>query len=308
MKNILLTLLFVLSHGLIGEAQEKAQFYINEDEEKHLCGPFQLEVLQNDTTFSNWYEESIEEFNILVGEHEWVQQLENKEVDIYLGTWCGDSKNWVPKFVKLWNELGLDQSKLNFIALYDGDEKYKQGPNGEEKGLNIHRVPTFIFKENEQEVARIVESPANDLYTDLAHIALGYPSAPNYKGANYIMEVIDKKGLQELKANFKEHVNKVYRLQNGVSELNTLGYVYLRSGKVEEASMVLYMNMLCHRYNPNVYDSYAEALEVQGNDKAALQYYKTALEKEPKSEHAIERIEVLEKKLAEEVKSEKEEE
>tara|TARA_B100001109_G_scaffold255548_1_gene259176 strand:- start:3791 stop:4717 length:927 start_codon:yes stop_codon:yes gene_type:complete len=308
MKNLLYALVLVIAFNSNSYSQENSTFYTDKDGEKHLCGPFELNLLLNDTTFSNWYKESLEDYDIQVENTPWKKALEETEVDIYLGTWCGDSKNWVPKFVKLWEELGLKQEQLHFIALYDGDEKYKQSPNGEEVGKNIHRVPTFIFKKNGEEIARIVESPANDLLTDLAHISLGYPSAPNYKGANYLMNLIAEKGLKEIKNNFKEHVNKVYRLQQSSAELNTLGYVYLRSGKIDEALMVFYMNMLCYRYNPNMYDSYAEALEVQGNDKAALQYYKIALEKEPKSEHALERIEVLEKKLAEEEQDEELEE
>ena len=51
-----------------------------------------------------------------------------------MGTWCGDSKEWVPSFLKIWDQLGLDRKELTFTALYDIDERYKQGPNGEEKG------------------------------------------------------------------------------------------------------------------------------------------------------------------------------
>jgi hypothetical protein len=51
----------------------------------------------------------------------------------------------VPRFVNYWKAAGLNPSQLSFIALYDGDEEHKQGPAAEEKGLNIHRVPTFLF-------------------------------------------------------------------------------------------------------------------------------------------------------------------
>jgi len=63
-----------------------------------------------------------------------------------MGTWCGDSKKWIPSFLKAWGKLSLDRKKLKYTVLYDTDERYKQGPNGEEKGMHIHRVPTFIFK------------------------------------------------------------------------------------------------------------------------------------------------------------------
>ena len=109
-----------------------------------------------------------------------------------MGTWCGDSKKWVPRFLKLWDAYELDRSKLRFTALYDTDEKYKQDPNGEELGKKIHRVPTFIFKRDGAEFARIVESPRNDLKTDLQQIALGVSSEPNYRGATYLIDVLEK--------------------------------------------------------------------------------------------------------------------
>ena len=50
---------------------------------------------------------------------------QSSEVDIYMGTWCGD-RNYGLYFL-FWDRCD------------DSDEKYKQGPNGEEKGKNIAR-------------------------------------------------------------------------------------------------------------------------------------------------------------------------
>lgn len=287
-------------------AQNTPMTYLNEEEEKHLCGPFDLSVLTTDTTYANWYQESIDEFEIDLDEADWQEKLQDMKVDIYLGTWCGDSKNWVPKFVKLWDALELDREQLNFIALYDDDDRYKQGPNGEEKGKNIHRVPTFIFYEGEEEVARIVEHPNNDLITDVGQIALGVPSAPSYRAANYLMDCFDEMGVEGVRENFKEVVNKAYRLQSRSSEMNTLGYVYLRAGEMDKATTVFYMNTLCNRWDPNVYDSYAEALEEMGDIKTAAWYYEKAISIDPKSEHAKERLDALAEEL-EALKKEEEE-
>ena len=161
-------------------AQEHdATTYVNHRNEKHLCGVFELHELEKDTLYSSWYQDNYAAMDVAVSNASWVRELDSSTVDIYMGTWCGDSKKWVPRFVRLWDDLGLDRSQLRFIALYDSNEKYKQGPNGEEKGKNIHRVPTFIFKEKGEEFARIVESPRNDLITDLKQIATGTASKPN---------------------------------------------------------------------------------------------------------------------------------
>ena len=107
--------------------------------------------------------------------YSWSKELNDIEVDIYMGTWCWDSKIWVPRFVKTWDLLGLERGKLNFIALYDITDRYKKGPNGEEKGKKIYRIPTFIFKRGGKEIGRIVESPKNNLLTSFEKIALGLP-------------------------------------------------------------------------------------------------------------------------------------
>lgn len=272
------------------------QTYQNEAGDIHLCGSFPLDYVQNDTTYQKWYQENYEAFSLTEGEYSWKQDLADTKVDIYLGTWCGDSKTWVPRFIKLWDELGLDRDQLNFIALYDTDEKYKQGPEGEEKRLKIHRVPTFVFKKQDQEYARIVESPRNDLLTDLAQIALGYPSAPNYPAATYLMDLFESQSNEEIAADLRKHFYKTYVLVGKSRELNTLGYVYLRSGRIQEALTVFEWNTYMFRFEPNVYDSYAEALSVAGKKEKAVANYEKVLSLDPENKNALANL----KKLQEE--------
>ncbi len=174
MKKIIVILSFVFMASLI--FAQTPSSYKDQNGNVHLLGKIEISQLQNDSTYQKWFNSGYEQFSITNKKPKWVSLLKDVEVEIYLGTWCGDSKNWVPKFIKMWDELGLGRGKLRMIALYDaieGESKYKQGPNGEEKGKNIHRVPTFIFTKNGTEIARIVESPANDLETDLAQICAG---------------------------------------------------------------------------------------------------------------------------------------
>ena len=111
----------------------------------------------------------------------------------------------MPKFVKLWDELGLKRSQLRLLVFTMTKERYKTSPGGEEKGQQIHRVPAFIFKSENIEYARIVESPKNDLITDVAQIALGYPSSPNYEGANYLFKLFDTETFEYHTKNFNTH-------------------------------------------------------------------------------------------------------
>ena len=271
--------------------------YKNDEGEKHLCGRFEIADLENDTTYNKWYISNYNEFDPELKDASWKKNLQKVNVDIFMGTWCGDSKNWLPKFVKLWDELGLKRSQLTFTALYDSDieGKYKQGPNGEEKGLDIHRVPVFLFKRDGKEIGRIVESPATDLITDVAQIALGYPSQPNYKAATYIMNLLNTQSMDSINAHINDHFYEIYHLVGKVNELNTLGYVYMDSD-LDRASFVFMLNTYLYKHNPNVYDSYAEVLLKMGYEDKALTYYKKVLELEPKNENALEQVAMLEAK------------
>lgn len=289
-KKALLVALLITSQALVAQTPET---YTNSRGDRHIAGPFQLDLLRTDTTFKKWFDESYQKFSLKGESTKWKKSLKNTEVDIYLGTWCGDSKNWVPQFVKMWTDLGLKEEQLKFTALYDGIEKYKQGPNAEEKGLRIHRVPTFIFKEKGEEYARIVEYPRNDLEQDLAQIAVGYASEPNYRAATYLLNLFENTSLEDIWKDINNHFTEVYHLVGKDSELNTLGYVLDRSGRKAEALIVFQMNSIIYRHTPRAFANFGKALEDAGRNEEAIAAFKRALELDPKNETAIERLAVL---------------
>ncbi|MEP2771909.1 MAG: hypothetical protein ABJH05_07155 [Fulvivirga sp.] len=262
----------------------------------HLAGPFQLNTLESDTSYSSWYHENYTSFQPKLSGTNWIKHLKDVHVDIYMGTWCGDTKYWVPRFVKLWDTLNLKRSQLTFTALYNSsiEGKYKQGPHEEEKGLKIHRVPVFIFRRAGKEIGRIVEYPVTDLETDVAQIALGFPTAPNYKAAAYLMNQLADQPLDSIRSNINRHFYEVYERVGKSNELNTLGYVYKAAGKLDNAELVFFLNTYLYRYNPNVYDSYAEILAAQGRNDEAIENYKKVLAINSKDEHALAEIERLE--------------
>lgn len=266
-------------------ATSQSMTYTNQRDELHLAGPVTIADLQSHG--DGWFDESYAEFEEASPETNWIHNLRDTHVEVYLGTWCGDSREWVPKFVHLWDALGLDRDQLSFTCLYYGTEKYKQGPNGEEEDKNIHRVPTFIFTEDGAEYARIVEYPASDLMTDVAQIALGYPSQPNYKAATYIQNLLQEMTSQQVYEEANTHFRNTYKLVGKSAELNTLGYVYLRSGRFSEALLVFQFNTFMFRHDPNVYDSYAEALMISGDTTNAIVNYEKVLELDSENENAI---------------------
>ncbi|NRB65335.1 MAG: hypothetical protein HRU40_20350 [Saprospiraceae bacterium] len=264
--------------------------YTNEKGQLHYVGPISLPLPVTDTVWSGWEAEAQYALDV---RPEWASVFEDVQVQVYLGTWCGDSKKWVPEFLALWNELGLSEDQLQLIGLYDGSEQYKQGPNREELGENIHRVPTFIFKRGDREIGRIVETPLNDLITDIAQIGLGVPSAPNFRTANAIMDLIEDKGLDAMRTEMNEMVYHWYDQVHKASELNTLGYVYLGANKMDEALTVFYLNTLFFPYDPNVWDSYAEAFSKSGDIEKAIYYYRKVLALDADRTEVQEKIDAL---------------
>lgn len=92
--------------------------------------------------------------------------IKDKKVTLVLGTWCGDSKYQVPHFFKITDALGIPEKDINIICV-DG---VKKAENGLLDGLDIQRVPTFIFYEEGKEIGRIIERPLATLEKDMLTI------------------------------------------------------------------------------------------------------------------------------------------
>ena len=104
--------------------------------------------------------------------------------------------------------------------------------------MQIHRVPTFIYKRDGKEIARIVETPQNDLLADIGQITLGLPSQSNYKVVNYLMNLLEGKSVEEIRADPNTYFYKTHDHLGKSSDLKTLGKVFLRSNRIEEAVLV----------------------------------------------------------------------
>lgn len=96
-----------------------------------------------------------------------ISDFNDIEIDIFLGTWCGDSKREVPRFLKIIYQTELS-SKVH-IHLYAVDRK-KNLNNNLAQNNNIQRVATFIIKKDALEIGRIVETPIVSLENDFLKI------------------------------------------------------------------------------------------------------------------------------------------
>lgn len=286
MKTIFFLLGLLISLSIFSQTPSS---YLDEKGKTHLCGPFDISTLESDTNYNTWFNEYYKAFKTS-DNTKWKSELENVKVEIFLGTWCGDSKYWVSNFIKLWDDLGLNRDQLEFTGLYYLDDKIKVGPNGEEKGKYIHRVPTFIFTKDTVEIARIVESPVTDLETDVAQIALGVPSKPNYRAANFLMRFISEQNVEDLNKQKDQILRMTKYFTKQSKELNTLAYVMSARGDIEKSLFLLEMNCEIFPFEPNVYDSYGEIL-IKGNQKElAIKQFKKVLQLDPENESAKQQL------------------
>lgn len=91
------------------------------------------------------------------------------DIQIFMGTWCSDSRREVPRFQKILDLAGFEQKYLQIINI----NRDKKSPTHEEKNKSIEFVPTFVINKNGNEIGRIVEFPIITLESDLLSILLG---------------------------------------------------------------------------------------------------------------------------------------
>lgn len=84
--------------------------------------------------------------------------LHQTEIKIFIGAWCEDSKEMIPKIESLFTIAGFPPDEL---IVYMLDEQ-KKSKSGIEKEYNVKFVPTIIFLNEGKELGRIVEQPEGE--------------------------------------------------------------------------------------------------------------------------------------------------
>ncbi len=90
-------------------------------------------------------------------------------------------------------------------------------------------------------------------------------------------QILAKQGKKEESLKLQE---EIIPLAN-VNQLNTVGYQFLTSGKVDKALEIFKLNVKQNPTNANVYDSLGEAYATKGDKKNAIKNYKKSLTLNP---------------------------
>jgi hypothetical protein len=88
-------------------------------------------------------------------------------VTLVFGTWCGDSKNYIPRLLKALHLANNANLKLKLVGI---DNLFNQ-PTDVVQPRKLINVPTVIIERNGREIGRIIETPATaNVEEDLAAI------------------------------------------------------------------------------------------------------------------------------------------
>ncbi|MCK0155922.1 thioredoxin family protein [Cellulophaga sp. F20128] len=182
MKNhtqlILASLVFI--SPLLGSAQIVNRVIKDYNNREILVGKINKVGLTN-PTFAPWFTPKYNAYEIDTTILNTLKtHLKDYKIVAFIGTWCGDSKREIPRFYKILETVNYPMSHFSLVAVDNSKDNYKKSPNGEEKGLHIIRVPTFIIYKDNKEINRIIESPVVSLEKDLAVIIQGGEYVPNF--------------------------------------------------------------------------------------------------------------------------------
>jgi|SaaInlStandDraft_1057018.scaffolds.fasta_scaffold55627_3 hypothetical protein len=74
--------LSLLFFGTFAFAQSPSN-YLNDRNESHLCGPFQIEAIEKDSLYMAWFQKNYAALEAPSSIPKWAEKLENTTVEIY---------------------------------------------------------------------------------------------------------------------------------------------------------------------------------------------------------------------------------
>lgn len=153
MKKLLPVFISALLLTITANAQNQYEVLVEKPNEKTLKGIISREVLQSDTSFK-WYAENLKGYSPNAAAVEGLKKNKDSvQLLVFMGTWCEDSHNIIPKFYSLLDAAGFPQDRLTLI----GVDREKKTLSHLAEALNIKNVPTIIVMKNGKEAGRVVE-------------------------------------------------------------------------------------------------------------------------------------------------------
>jgi hypothetical protein len=170
MKKRLFILFFIIL-AMNNIAQAQSNFDINKDDQTGqtmFIGRCSFDDISDEASF-DWFTMSSNNYNPDQNITEQLKKvLPSCQLYIFMGTWCEDTHNLLPK---LYKTMLLSRSYTNY-KMY-GVDRNKKSNNKEEEAYKIINVPTIIVMKDGVELGRIVETTKSTIESDLLKIIEG---------------------------------------------------------------------------------------------------------------------------------------
>jgi thiol-disulfide isomerase/thioredoxin len=274
-------------------AQTLNQEILTDGETPYLLGAIDKNGLEGNN-YTSWFSKNYDDYEFdKVTIEALKSKLKDYQITLFMGTWCGDSKQEVPRFYKVLEACNFSANQLTVIAVSKKPYMYKQSPNHKEAGLNIHRVPTFIFYKDRQEVNRIVEHPVERFEKDMLNIVTTNAYKSNYQIVTKVHTILKEDGLNGLKKQSKKLVKAFNGKVGSMFELNTYGRILYSTNRKEEAITVFDLNTKLFPDQPRTYMTLANTLGVGGEREKAITVLEKAITLFPENDDLKENLEVV---------------
>lgn len=230
--------------------------------------------------YGNWYKKNYDDYKINDSVKTALKKLSFKgiKIEAFFGSWCGDSKRELPRFLKVLDEINFNKNDLSIIATGGSDYLYKQSPQGEETGKGIFRVPVFIIYRNGAEINRINEFPVLSMERDLLSVVGNSSYIPNYKSFSTVSGWLGQGVLSDSNISVLGLMNQLKPLVNDENELNSLGYLLLKQQKKKEALKIFLINANLYPESANTLSSLGEAYLETGDTENAVSLLESSLD------------------------------
>jgi tetratricopeptide (TPR) repeat protein len=267
-----------------------------EEEPPKLLGRVHAENLDQEP-YDEWFRSGYDEYepNPKILAELRGADLEGLKISVFFGTWCGDSRREVPRMLKLFDAMGLSDEQVALIAVDSIDEALKRAPGGEERGLEIYRVPTAIVMRDGHETNRLVEHPVLSLERDFLEILDDCGYEPSYASYPVIRGWLADGLLSDENVSARGLANQIKHVVSGEGEVAAAARVLMTRGDVPESIKLFEVNCSLYRESARSWTRLADAWLLAGSAEEAREAAERALRLNDDEEQVEELLELIDR-------------
>jgi thiol-disulfide isomerase/thioredoxin len=164
----IIALIFMIPVCLSSNAQEQNRVVFDSLKNQQIVeGYCTRTFLEGFAPFNQHFTEEYSQYTPALSETEKLPSLmEGVTITVVMASWCGDSREQLPRFFKVMDEAGYPSGALTLIGVNGS----KTAPGIDLSSYAVKLVPTFIFYYQGKEIGRITETPVKSLETDILEI------------------------------------------------------------------------------------------------------------------------------------------